>query len=64
MKGVIQTDEIKGIKCEVKNCVYHNTKDCCTAGHIKVGNSQATKTSDTKCETFECHQSPGSDMGC
>lgn len=47
-------DEIKGISCEVKNCVYHNTDDCCTAGHIVVGNSSATKTAETKCETFQC----------
>ncbi len=57
-------DEIKGIKCEVKNCVYHNLEDCCMAGQIKVGSRQATKTADTKCETFECNQSTGSDMGC
>ncbi|MDE6124606.1 MAG: DUF1540 domain-containing protein [Eubacterium sp.] len=47
-------DEIRGISCEVKNCVYHDKSDCCTAGHITVGNSSATKTSETKCETFEC----------
>ena len=46
--------EIKGISCEVKNCVYHNHENNCTAGHIKVGCIDATKESDTKCETFEC----------
>ena len=52
-------DEIRGISCEVKNCVYHDKSDCCTAGHITVGNSSATKTSETKCETFECCESCG-----
>ncbi|MCH5317250.1 MAG: DUF1540 domain-containing protein [Eubacterium sp.] len=47
-------DEIKGISCEVKNCIYHDTQDRCNAGHIVVGNSSATKTTETKCETFEC----------
>ncbi|MGN0530423.1 MAG: DUF1540 domain-containing protein [Eubacterium sp.] len=47
-------DEIKGISCEVKNCVHHSMDDSCTAGHITVGNSSATKTAETKCETFKC----------
>lgn len=47
-------NEIKGISCEVKNCIHHDQSDCCTAGHIKVGNKGATSTTETKCETFEC----------
>ena len=47
-------NEIKGISCEVKNCIFHDTGDCCTAGQIKVGNPQAMHESETKCETFEC----------
>lgn len=47
-------NEIKGISCEVKNCVYHDTSDNCTAGHIKVGNKSATTQTETACETFEC----------
>lgn len=46
--------EIKGISCEVKNCVYHDMSNTCTAGHITVGNKSATKTAETACETFEC----------
>lgn len=46
--------EIKGITCEAKNCVYQDEKGNCNAGHIKVGNPQAQKNSETKCETFEC----------
>lgn len=49
-------DEIKGISCEVKNCVYHDMANCCTAGHITVGSSSATKTAETKCETFKCDE--------
>jgi len=47
--------EIKGITCEVKNCVYHDKAGCCNAGHIRVGNPSATQVSDTICETFECN---------
>lgn len=47
-------DEIKGISCEVKNCVHHNQDNSCTAGHITVGSSMATTTMETKCETFQC----------
>mgnify|MGYP002255416161 FL=1 len=46
--------EIKGISCDVKNCKYHDKANNCNAGHIKVGNSNATSSTDTKCETFEC----------
>lgn len=47
-------NEIKGICCEAKNCVYHDKSDNCTAGHITVGKSSATKTSETACQTFRC----------
>ena len=26
--------EIKGINCEVKNCIHHDMSNCCTAGSI------------------------------
>lgn len=47
-------NEIKGISCEVKNCVHHDSSNCCTAGHIKVGSTNAKSTMETKCETFKC----------
>ncbi len=47
-------NEIKGINCEVKNCVHHNTDNSCTAGQITVGSSMAKTTTETKCETFKC----------
>lgn len=46
--------EIKGISCEVKNCVYHDKANNCNAGHINVGSTTANTASETKCETFEC----------
>ena len=33
----IKKDHIKGIKCDVKNCVYHDCDTHCTANMIAVG---------------------------
>ena len=44
---------ISGIKCDVKNCNYHTHDDCCVAGEIQVGPSNAEVGSQTKCGTFE-----------
>ncbi|MGN0531673.1 MAG: DUF1540 domain-containing protein [Eubacterium sp.] len=49
-------NEIKGICCEVKNCVYHDMSNGCTAGEIKVGSQTATKSYETNCETFKCNE--------
>ena len=46
-------DEIKGISCEVKNCVYHDMSNACTAGHIKVGTTNAKSTNLTCPESAE-----------
>ena len=46
--------EIKGISCEVKNCIHHDKANNCTAGHINVGTTSATSANETNCETFEC----------
>lgn len=45
--------EIKGIVCDVKNCVYHDRENCCHAGQIAVGPSNAQSSSDTVCATFK-----------
>ncbi len=47
-------EEIKGITCNVKNCIHHDKSDNCHAGKIFVGTHDATQTSQTACETFEC----------
>lgn len=41
-------DHIKGIKCDVKNCVYHDCDTYCTASQIAVCNS----ATNAACETF------------
>lgn len=45
-------EHIKGIQCNVKNCVYNDSCQYCTAGHISVGPSYATAGIDTICATF------------
>lgn len=44
---------IKGVCCDVKNCVHHDASDCCTAKEICVGPSYASTSSDTVCATFK-----------
>lgn len=46
-------DHIKGIRCDVKNCVYHDCETYCTAKQIAVGPSNATSSADTACATFK-----------
>ncbi|MBO4423293.1 MAG: DUF1540 domain-containing protein [Clostridia bacterium] len=43
---------IKGVSCDVKNCVYHDGDAYCTADRIAVGPTYANSTTDTVCATF------------
>ncbi len=60
MKGVFKMNNtnktschtISGIKCEVKNCKYHDGNHCCEAGSIEVGPTSAKTISETVCQTF------------
>ncbi len=45
----IEKEHINGIKCEVKNCVYHDCDTHCTANMIAVGKSG----SEAACDTFK-----------
>ncbi len=44
---------IKGIKCNVQNCYYHDRETCCTAGEISVGPHSAECSGETLCATFK-----------
>ncbi len=44
---------IKGIKCSVENCYYHDCDTCCTAGEIAVGPHNADSSAQTLCATFK-----------
>ena len=46
-------EHIKGIRCDVKNCMYHDCETYCMAGEIAVGPSNATSSADTVCATFK-----------
>lgn len=43
---------IKGIVCSVKNCVYHDAANACTASEIAVGPVSAESSAETLCVTF------------
>lgn len=44
---------IKGIKCNVQNCYYHDCETYCTASEIAVGPRNADSSSETLCATFK-----------
>lgn len=46
-------EHISGIRCDVKNCVYHACDTYCTAKQIAVGPSNACSSADTVCATFK-----------
>ena len=46
-------EHIKGIKCNVQNCYYHDCDTYCTAGEIAVGPHSADSSSETLCATFK-----------
>lgn len=45
--------EIKGISCDVVNCVYHDGESRCTAKQVSIGPTHATACTDTVCATFK-----------
>ena len=44
---------IKGITCDVKNCMYHAENNSCHAGSISVGPREADCSANTSCVTFK-----------
>ena len=46
-------DHIRGISCNVKNCLYHDGDSYCTAPRISVGPVYASNCTDTVCATFK-----------
>ncbi len=44
---------IKGIGCDVKNCVYHDGDSYCTADKVSIGPGYASCATDTICATFK-----------
>lgn len=43
---------LKGVVCDVKNCMYHDGDSYCTANRIAVGPSFASTSGETVCATF------------
>ena len=44
---------LKGVVCDVVNCVYHDGDCNCTATQIEVGPMHAVSCTDTVCATFK-----------
>ncbi len=47
------SDYLRGVKCDVTNCIYNDKSEKCTANQIKVGPQYATSSDDTVCDTFK-----------
>ena len=50
-------DKLQGVGCDVINCKYHGTDDCCHADCINVESHSAIRMAETFCGTFEPRQS-------
>ena len=44
---------INGITCDVRNCVFHDGDNFCTASRVTIGSAAATDSEGTRCATFE-----------
>ena len=44
--------KLKGVACDVKNCMFNDQCSHCTAEKIAVGPTYATSCTDTVCATF------------
>ena len=45
-------DRLCGVGCDVVNCKYHGTDNCCHADSINVESSNALRKAETFCGTF------------
>lgn len=44
---------LKGIRCDVQNCYYHDCDTYCTAEQVAVGPRSADSSAETLCATFK-----------
>ena len=53
MSDVTRTnDKLCGVGCDVVNCKYHSTDNCCHADCIAVQSPSAMRKAETFCGTF------------
>lgn len=50
-------DRLKGVGCDVVNCVYHGKDGHCHADSINVESHSAIRKAETFCGTFEARSS-------
>ena len=51
--GKERNKRIKGVLCDVQNCVYHNGRTECYAEEISIGPHSAECSANTVCATFK-----------
>lgn len=50
-KGLVP-EHIRGIRCDVSSCAYHDGVSFCTADQVKIGPSYAVSSTETVCATY------------
>ena len=45
-------DHVRGIRCDVSSCAYHDGVNFCTAREVKIGPSYAVSSTETVCATY------------
>lgn len=45
-------EHIRGIRCDVSSCAYHDGVNFCTADQVKIGPSYAVSSTETICATY------------
>ncbi len=46
-------NHLRGVKCDVVNCIYNDKHEKCTANQIRVGPQYASTSDETICDTFK-----------
>ncbi len=53
---VEKTDKsLKGVKCIVNTCIYHEHGNSCSASNIEIQPQNASSSKETGCATFSPH---------
>lgn len=55
---------LKGVSCDVCQCVHHGKNSTCCAQEIAVGPHNASSSYETVCATFKAKDDPISDITC
>ena len=64
MENEKQGKHLKGVSCDVCQCVHHGANNTCCAKEIAVGPHSASSSYETVCATFKAKDDPISEITC